>query len=126
MSNPTRHIAVIDDDESYCRSVVRLLRAAAYLPTTYHSAEAFLADAERPPFSCLLLDVSMEGMSGIDLGRRLADSGSTTPVIYVTAHDDDATRVAAQAAGCVAFISKVESSGELLRAIASLLKDRSH
>jgi FixJ family two-component response regulator len=126
MSIPAPHIAVIDDDESYCRSVVRLLRAADYRTMTYPSAEAFLADENRPAFDCLLLDIAMDGLSGLDLQRRMAAAGSRTPVIFVTAHDDTITRDVAESLGCAAFISKVEPTGALLATLTSILSDRSH
>jgi FixJ family two-component response regulator len=125
MNSPTNiYVAVVDDDESFCRSMGRLLRAADYHPVTYSSAEAFLADTKHPRFDCLLLDVSLGGISGLELGRRLEAVGSTTPVIFITAHDDPATRTAAQETGCVAFISKVEPGEVLLKAIGSAV--RSH
>jgi len=119
---PNIYVAVVDDDESYCRSLGRLLRAADFQPVTYASAESFLADVKHPRFDCLLLDVELGGISGLELHRRLAAVGSTTPVIYISAHDDPATRHAARSAGCFAFISKVEPSDVLLRAIASAIR----
>jgi FixJ family two-component response regulator len=124
--NPTLNIyvAVIDDDEGFCRSLARLLRAAEYQPVTYSSAEAFLADTKHPRFDCLLVDISLGEISGLELGRRLAAVGSTTPIVYVTAHDDPKTRGEARAAGCVAFISKLESSDVLLKAVVGALDSR--
>ncbi|RPH60092.1 MAG: response regulator [Acidobacteria bacterium] len=116
------YIAVVDDDESFCRSLGRLLRAADYQPVTYPSAEAFLADTKHPRFDCLLLDISLGGISGLELRRRLGAVGSTTPVIFITAHDDPATRLAAHEAGCVAFINKVEHGDVLLKAIHSAVR----
>ena len=63
------YVAVVDDDESICRSFSRLLRAANFQPVTYASAEAFLADAQHPKFDCLVLDIQLEGMSGLELRR---------------------------------------------------------
>ena len=127
MSNPVTYIAIIDDDESYSRSLGRLLRAAAYQPVTYPSAEAFLGDANRPRFDCILLDIELGvGISGIELHRRLSAVGSTTPVIYVTAHDDPTTRASAQAAGCNGFVSKVEPSDLLLGAVESVIRPRTN
>lgn len=111
------YVAVVDDDESLCRSFSRLLRAEGMQPITYLSAEAFLADTKRPRFDCLVLDVKLGGMSGIELHRHLNSSGSTTPVIYVTAHDEPATREEAQAAGCAAYFRKTASGEDVLRAI---------
>ena len=69
-------IAVVDDDESVCRALCRLLRAAGLAPVAYHSAEAFLDDAKQPRFACLVLDIQLGGMFGIELHRRLNASGS--------------------------------------------------
>ena len=119
---PKVYVAVIDDDDSFCRSLARLLRAAHYQPVTYSSAEAFLADTNHPRFECLLLDVALGGISGLELGRRLAAVGSTTPIIYVTAHDDARTREAAAATG-VACVSKVEHGDVLLKVIIDTLRN---
>jgi FixJ family two-component response regulator len=116
------YIAVIDDDESFCRSLARLLRAAHYQPVLYASAETFLADEKCPRFDCLLVDVALGGMSGLELGRRLAAVGRTTPVIFITAHDDAKTREEARAAGCFAFVGKVEPSDVILGAVEAALR----
>ena len=120
--SPTIYIAVVDDDESYCRSLARLLRAVDYQPITYNSAEAFLADRKHPRFDCLVLDIALgAGISGLELARRLAMVGSPTPIVYVSAHDDDKTRVEAEGTRCTAFVSKIESSDVLLKAIEAAL-----
>jgi FixJ family two-component response regulator len=111
------YVAVIDDDERFCRSLARLLRAAGMQSITYASAEAFLADTKQPRFDCLVIDVQLGGMSGIDLGRRLVAEGRVVPVIYVTAYDDPETRAEAGAAGAAAFFRKAESGADLLDAI---------
>jgi CheY-like chemotaxis protein len=64
-------VAVVDDDENLCRSLGRLLRAAGIQPSTYASAEAFLGDTKHPQFDCLVLDIQLGGMSGIELAQRL-------------------------------------------------------
>ena len=111
------YVAVVDDDEQACRSFGRLLRAAGWQPVTYASAEAFLADTRHPEFDCLLLDIELRGMSGIELGQHLAAQGLRTPVIYITAHDDPDTRAAAAAVGCAAFFRKTDPGAEMLEAI---------
>jgi FixJ family two-component response regulator len=119
---PTIYIAVIDDDESYCRSLARLLRAVDYQAVTYSSAEAFLADRKHPRFDCLVLDITLgAGISGFELARRLAAVGSPTPIIYVSAHNDPKTQNEASALGCAAFVSKVEPSNILLKAIEAAM-----
>jgi FixJ family two-component response regulator len=94
MSAPPTYVAVVDDDRSVCLSFARLLRAAGIQAITYGSAEAFLADTKRPKFDCMVFDVQLGGMSGIELAKALAAPGSSpTPVIYITAHDDPETEV---------------------------------
>jgi FixJ family two-component response regulator len=118
MNSPRQtYVAVVDDDESLCRSFSRLLRAERMQPVTYPSAEAFLADTKRPLFDCLVFDIQLGGMSGIELHRQLNSSGSTTPVIYITAHDEPATREEAQAAGCAAYFRKTAPGEAVLQAI---------
>jgi FixJ family two-component response regulator len=113
----TLYVAVVDDDESFCRSLGRLLRAAGMHPVTYASAEEFLADEKHPQFDCLVLDVHLGEMSGIDLGRRLVAEGRDAPFIFITAHDDPETRALAEAAGCAAFFRKTDPGAAVLEAI---------
>jgi FixJ family two-component response regulator len=84
---------------------------------TYTSAEAFLADARQPQFDCLIIDVQLGGMSGIDLGRLLEAEGRSVPFIYVTGHDDPGTRADAEAAGGAAYFRKADPGADLLDAI---------
>jgi FixJ family two-component response regulator len=111
------YVAVVDDDENLCRSLARLLRAAGFQPITYASAEAFLADTKRPQFDCLVLDIQLSGMSGIELAQRIVADGGHTPIIFVTAHDDPEARAEAEAAGCMAYFRKTDSGAEVLEAI---------
>jgi len=113
----TLYVAVVDDDENFRRSLGRLLRAAGMQPITYASAEAFLADTKRPLFDCLLLDVHLGEMSGIELGQRLLAEGRNAPFICITAHEDPETRALAEAAGCAAFFRKTDSGAAVLDAI---------
>lgn len=118
MSDSTNfYVAVIDDDESLCRSLSRLLRASGMQPVSYLSAEDFLADSKRPKFDCLVLDVQLGGMSGIELNQQLAASGSTTPVIYITAHDEPDVREQAFQTPCAAYLRKTEPAETVLGAV---------
>ena len=110
-------IAVIDDDESVCRSLSRFLRAARFRPVTYQSAEAFLADGTHPKFDCLLLDIQLGGMSGIELRRKLSALDDATPVIFITAQDDPVARAEAEASSCAGFIGKTQTGSDILVAI---------
>jgi FixJ family two-component response regulator len=117
MSTPPLYVAVVDDDTSLCRSLGRLLRAAGMQAITYDSAEAFLADKKQPDFDCLVLDVRLGGMSGIDLGLWLAAEGATAPIVYITAYDDADTRASAERVGCAAFFLKSDAGAVVLEAI---------
>jgi FixJ family two-component response regulator len=122
MSSPLPiYVAIVDDDESLCRSLGRLLRAAGIQPVTYPSAEAFLADRKQPRYDCLVLDVQLGGMSGIDLGQQLTARGVHAPFIYITAHDDPETRAAAHAAGCAAYFRKTDAGADVIDAIRRLV-----
>jgi FixJ family two-component response regulator len=114
------YVSIVDDDESTCRSLGRLLRAAGIQPITYASAEAFLADTKHPQFDCLVLDIQLGGMSGVEPCQRLVAEGGHTPIIYITAHDDPGARAGAEAAGCAAYFRKTDSGAEVLEAIRRL------
>lgn len=113
----TVYVGIVEDDESARRSLGRLLRAAGMQPIGYASGEEFLADAQQPPFACLVLDVQLLGMSGLDLQRQLAAAGVTTPVFFITAQDDPQVREQAMAAGCLGFFRKTDAGSALLDAI---------
>ena len=111
------YVGVVDDDENLCRSLARLLRAGGIQPITYASAESFLADTKHPQFDCLVLDIQLGGMSGIELAQQLAAEGGHIPIIFITAHDDPGAREEAEAAGCAAYFHKTDSGAEVLDAI---------
>jgi FixJ family two-component response regulator len=112
------YIAVVDDDESLCRSLTRLLHASGMRSKSYRSAAAFLEDGCGERFDCLILDVQLDGISGIELQERLVASGSTTPVIFITAHDGSDMRERAIRCGCIAYLTKSEPFDTVLAAIA--------
>jgi FixJ family two-component response regulator len=114
-------VAIIDDDESFCRSSSRMLRAAGIQSVTYLSAEEFLADSVRSRFACLLVDVQLGRMSGLEMQRQLLAEGSRTPIIFITAHEDPAARVQALQAGCVGMFRKTDDGARLLDALYRLL-----
>jgi FixJ family two-component response regulator len=111
------YVAIVDDDESVCRSFGRLLRAAGLQPISYASAESFLADTNHPRFGCLVLDIQLGAMSGIELAHRLVAEGGHTPIIFITAHDDPEARAQAEAMGCAAYFRKTDSGADVLEAI---------
>ena len=110
-------VALVDDDDGVCRSLSRLLRASQILSVPYRSAEDFLDDGDRSRFDCLVLDFQLDGMSGLDLMEELKSGGSTTPVIFLTAHDEPEIRDLAQRLGCADFLLKSCPGEALLAAI---------
>ncbi len=115
--NQNIYVAVVDDDESVCLALSRLLRAAHFHPVAYPSAEAFLEDTKHPMFDCLVLDIQLEGMSGLELRKRLSAVKDGTPVVFITALDDPEVRAQAEASGCAGFFRKTESGADVIAAI---------
>jgi FixJ family two-component response regulator len=111
------YVAIIDDDASACSALSRLLRTVGFQPITFPSAEAFLSDPMRPLFTCLLVDIQLAGMSGLELHRLLNAQGSRTPVIFVTAHDEPALRSEAIQNGCAAFLRKSDPGSMIIDAL---------
>jgi FixJ family two-component response regulator len=111
-------VIVVDDDPSLLKSVTRLLAHHGIDSHTFASAEALLESGKVQTATCLLLDIHLGGMSGIELQRQLAASGSKWPVIFMTANDDEATRNEAMDAGCIAYLSKPFAQDVLLNAIS--------
>jgi FixJ family two-component response regulator len=111
-------VAVVDDDESLCRSLARLLRVGGFAPTVFPSAEELLHhDLDR--FDCLLVDIQLGGMSGVELQEHLTATGSRTPLIFITAHDDPAVRDRAIGGGCAAYFKKTDAGEAILENIRS-------
>ena len=119
-------IAVVDDDNSVRESLDSLIRAAGLNVGVFTSAEEFLSSGDLPKVACLVLDVRMPGMSGIELHRHLLSKGYRVPVILMTAYESD-EEAGAQASsfGAVAYLKKPFDEGELLGAIRRSLKSDS-
>src|SRR2546427_9724929 len=99
-------ISVVDDDESLRRSLSNLLRSVGFGVETFASADEFLRSAQRENTGCLVLDLEMPGMSGLDLLRQLAFRDSRIRVVILTAHGDEETRRRSLQAGAVAVLRK--------------------
>ena len=110
-------VIVVDDNAGLLKSVARLLAHHGIESRTFASAEALLESDSVQTATCLLLDIHLGGISGIELQRRLAASGSKWPVIFMTANDDEATRNEAMDAGCIAYLRKPFAGQVLLDAI---------
>jgi two-component system response regulator FixJ len=119
-----RVVHVVDDDAAIRRAMVRLLRSEGLTTVTYDSAQAVLNGASSLSFGCILLDLQMPGMDGLQLLARLSELGIELPVIVVTGHGDVATAVKAMKAGAVDFIEKPIDEVQLLAAIDAALKEK--
>ena len=115
MSEPT--VFVVDDDPSVRRSLVRLLETVGLQVEGFPSAEAFLAGARPDGPSCVVLDVRMSGMTGLELQRRLTVAGATTSIVFITGHGDVPMSVEAMKAGAIDFLLKPFDDEALLTAI---------
>jgi FixJ family two-component response regulator len=111
-------VIVVDDNPAFLKSVARLLTVHGFTARTFNSAEALLDNNGGEAAACLLLDIHLSGISGIELQRRLAAAGSKRQVIFMTAIDDDATRKEAMATGCIAYLRKPFAPNLLLDAMA--------
>jgi len=115
-------IAVVDDDESIREALQSLLRSVGLRAEVCASAEDFLQSDHLPYTACLIVDVRMPRMSGLELQRQLAMADCPMPLIFITAHSDEATRARALRAGAVAFLDKPFSDEVLLRAVHAALQ----
>ncbi len=122
MTAPT--VFVVDDDVSVRESLDLLIRTAGWRPETYDSAQAFLARSPAPGPSCLILDVSLPDLNGLDLQQRIGPDRGELPIIFITGHGDVPMSVRAMKAGAIEFLTKPFGDDVLLDAIAGAL-DRS-
>jgi FixJ family two-component response regulator len=110
-------VIVVDDNVGFLKGVARLLALNGVEARTFTSAEALLESGSAQTATCLLLDIHLGGISGIELQRRLAAAGSKCPVIFMTAGDDESTRNEAVDAGCITYLRKPFARQALLDAI---------
>ena len=119
-------VAVIEDDDIARTALGRLLDAAGFEHAQFESAETFLALKRDREWICLIVDVQLTGMSGIDLQSKLHSEGSEAPVIIITAKATDAIRERAEQAGCAAFLTKPFRGESILALLASFARRSSH
>jgi FixJ family two-component response regulator len=116
-------ISVIDDDESVRRTTTRLIESFGFRAAAFESAENFLGSGHLNDTSCLIVDVQMPGMNGLQLQSQLAGAGRSIPIIFITAHDDKESRRRAMQAGAIAFLGKPFSDEQLLQGIRLALDE---
>lgn len=114
-------VSVVDDDPALRRSLGNLLSSVGLRVQTFESAEVFLQSGSGEQTACLVLDLMMPGMGGLQLVRHLRASGSRIPVIIVTAHGDDETRQRSLEAGAMALLEKPVRGEALISAVRSAL-----
>ena len=117
-------ISIVDDDDSVRESLSGLIRSVGFRVMVFASAEEFLNSNHLSDTDCLILDVRMPGMNGLELQRRLAASHMSIPVIFITAHGDEEARVRALNGGAVEYLLKPFSEDALLKGIDKALKPK--
>jgi len=110
-------VALVDDDESVRRALGRLLRVDGLTADLFSSAQSFLEGLAADGYGCVILDIHLGGMSGLDLLERLGTERHRLPVILITAFDDEASRERAQAGGAFAYLRKPIDAGILLETV---------
>jgi FixJ family two-component response regulator len=117
-------ISVVDDDESIRRTMTFLIESFGFRAAAFESAEVFLKSVQLHDTSCLLVDVQMPGVNGLELQSELAAAGLSIPIIFITAFDNKDTRQQAMRAGAVAFLGKPFHDEELLQAVRLALREK--
>lgn len=110
-------VAVVENDQAMLKALGRLLRASGYMAQLYASAELYLQRTEKTDVACLVLDIDLGGLSGIELQQMLVGAGAAPPIVFVTSQAEDRYEAAAQRLGCLAYLRKPFDSRDLLRAL---------
>jgi FixJ family two-component response regulator len=114
-------VAIVDDDESLRSALEGLMKAVGLPARAFASAEEFLTSGQQRRTGCLIADIRMPGMSGLDLQARLNSDGCKIPTIFITAHGDTSMRMHALRAGAVEFLAKPFSDDVLLEHVRAAL-----
>ena len=114
-------ISIVDDDDSLRTSLGNLLRSVGFRVREFASADAFLGSPDGRETACLILDVRMPGMNGLELQRHIAATNWRLPIVFITSHADDDARAGALDAGALGFLYKPFHEQELLDAIDAAL-----
>jgi FixJ family two-component response regulator len=118
-------ISIIDDDKNVRTAIEGLIATLGFVARTFASAEQFLASADCDSTSCLITDVQMAGLNGLDLHARLMAQGKAIPVIFITAFPDDRIQRRAESLGAKGFLSKPFETQALVQCIHDALGDGS-
>ena len=121
-SAATQTIFLVDDDPGVLKALSRVLRQEGWSVETFESAEAFLARSDQTASGCVVLDVTMPGLDGLELQRRLAEAGQFLPIIFVTGHGDIPMSVRAIKAGAADFLTKPVQAQALVAAVRAAIE----
>jgi len=116
-------VAIVDDDEPLREALGSVMKAAGFLAEAFPSAEDFLASPHRQNTSCLILDIRLPGMSGVELQKRLLDAKSSVPIVFLTAHGDTSLRDLVMKAGAAGYLNKPVRSDALLKEIQAAIEN---
>jgi FixJ family two-component response regulator len=119
----TRLVAIVDDDDSMRSALQGLLRSAEFSSQSFASAEEFLQSGQLHQIACLIADIRMPGMSGLELQAQLNAERCRIPIIFITAHGDEKMRMQALRAGAVEFMAKPFDDGALLESVRAALEN---
>jgi FixJ family two-component response regulator len=117
-------ISVVDDDAEVRSATVDLLNSVGFCCEAYESAEDYLGAPQAMRTACLILDLNMPGLNGLELQQQLAQSGHSIPIIFITAFPEERTRAQAIGAGALSYLAKPCSDGELLECVRTALARR--
>ena len=118
----TKLVAVVDDDDLIRNALQGLLKAVGVSAAAFASAEEFLTSAEKQDIACLIADIRMPGMSGLELQAKLNAERCRIPIIFITAHGDEKMRMQALRAGAVEFLAKPFDDEALIESVRAALE----
>jgi FixJ family two-component response regulator len=115
-------IAIVDDDPSVRKGLERLIRSLGWKTESFGSAQEFLASPRTDPPTCVVLDLQLPGLSGLDLQKQMTEAGVETPIVFLTGHGDIPASVKAMKAGAIEFLTKPVDEQDLLNAIQEAIE----
>jgi FixJ family two-component response regulator len=123
IQSKTKLVAIVDDDDSVRVALAGLLRSAGLTARAFESAEEFIGSGQQNYTACLIADIRMPGMSGLELQKRLNAEGCRIPIVFITAHGDAQMRMQALRAGAVEFLAKPFNDEVLLETVRAALEN---
>lgn len=110
-------VAVVENDSALLKALERLLRAHGYPSELYASAEEFMEHSLKQEIGCMILDINLGGISGLELQKELVRKGQAPPIIFITGQSDESCRKQAEEMGCIAYLKKPFESHSLIKAL---------